>query len=160
MSSYAFGTSYCDFYSSMINVPFLGSSFNTIMPLLIIIIGGIFALISLRKIKSKTLTAVKNFSKKHIVEDGAADTNTGKKERPSSDLVEQNIVQSILKGERAILLEIDFHKKKEERAKLLRFNNNSAVDALRAQKQQDIEMASTKGVRKEDDSLPAPRTKD
>lgn len=152
MSSYAFGTSYCDFYSSMINVPFLGSYFNTIMPLFIIIIGGIFALFSLFKLKSKTLTAVKNFAKKNIVEDGAAETNTGKKDtKPSSDLAEQNIVQSILKGERAILLEIDYHKKKEERAKLLRFNKNSAVDALRAQKQQDIEMAATKGVKKPED---------
>ena len=60
------------------------------------------------------------------------------------------------------MLEIDHHKKKEERAKLLRFNNNSAVDALRAQRQQDIEMAATKGVKKEEgqSSLPAARTKD
>jgi hypothetical protein len=37
-----------------------------------------------------------------------------------------------LKGEIAILLEIDYHEKKEERSKLTRFNNNSAIDALRA----------------------------
>ena len=75
----------------MINVPFLGSYFNTIMPLFIIIIGSIFALFSIFKLKSKTLHAVKHFAKRNIVEDGAADTNSKKKENPV-ELEEQNIV--------------------------------------------------------------------
>ena len=72
MSEYKFGTCYSDFYSSMIKVPFLGSNFNTIMPIFILIFGGVFAVFSLFKLKSKTLTAIKNFTKKNLVEDGAA----------------------------------------------------------------------------------------
>jgi hypothetical protein len=45
-------------------------------------------------------------------------------------------VQSILKGERAVLLELDLIAKREERNKLLRFNDGlSAVEALRLDKQ-------------------------
>jgi hypothetical protein len=66
-------------------------------------------------------------------------------------------VQSILKGERAVLLELDQIAKREERNKLLRFNDGlSAVEALRLDKQntQQIEMSSKKPV--EDSSLTAP----
>lgn len=41
-----FRTSYTDFYSSMIKVPFFGENYNTIMPIFIIIFGVIFAIIS------------------------------------------------------------------------------------------------------------------
>ncbi len=71
METHKFGTCYADFYSSMIKVPFLGSYFNTIMPVFILIFGSIFAIFSIFKFKSKTLHAVKNFTKKNIVEDGA-----------------------------------------------------------------------------------------
>ena len=66
-------------------------------------------------------------------------------------------MQSILKGERAVLLELDQIAKREERNKLLRFNDGlSAVEALRLDKQntQQIEMSSKKPV--EDSSLSAP----
>ena len=38
-----------------------------------------------------------------------------------------------MKGERAILMEMDLAKKREERNKLLRFNEMSAVEAMKAQ---------------------------
>jgi hypothetical protein len=73
MEEYLFGTCYADFYSSMIKLPFLGSYFNTIMPVFIMVFGAMFAFISLFKLKSKTLSAVKNFTKKNLVEEGAGD---------------------------------------------------------------------------------------
>jgi hypothetical protein len=73
MEDNEFGTSYVDFYSSMIKVPFLGSYFNTIMPVFILLFGSIFAVFSLFKLKSKTLTAIKQFTKKNLTEDGAAE---------------------------------------------------------------------------------------
>lgn len=73
MEEYRFGTCYADFYSSMIKLPFLGSYFNTIMPVFILIFGAMFAIFSLFKLRSKTLTALKNFTKKNIVEEGAGD---------------------------------------------------------------------------------------
>ena len=45
-------------------------------------------------------------------------------------------MQRILKGERAVLLELDLIAKREERSKLLRFNDGlSAVEALKQDKQ-------------------------
>jgi len=52
-----FSTSYVDFYSSMINVPFFGKYFNTIMPLFIIIFGLLFAALSVLKLKNKALNS-------------------------------------------------------------------------------------------------------
>ena len=68
-----FGTSYVDFYSSMLKVPFLGSYFNTIMPVFILLFGAFFAALSLFQLKSKTLTAIKQFTKQNLTEDGAAE---------------------------------------------------------------------------------------
>jgi hypothetical protein len=73
MEEYEFGTQYVDFYSSMIKVPFLGSYFNTIMPMFILVFGSFFAVFSLFKLKSKTLTAIKRFTKRNLTEDGATD---------------------------------------------------------------------------------------
>jgi hypothetical protein len=63
-------------------------------------------------------------------------------------------VQQILFGERAILLEIDLLRRQEERSKLLRFNNMSAIEALHAQR--DIELAAKvlKDTKKKDESTP------
>lgn len=156
MEDNEFGTSYVDFYSSMIKVPFLGSYFNTIMPVFILLFGSIFAVFSLFKLKSKTLTAIKQFTKKNLTEDGAAEkakeegkaivgggATAEKKEEKKVEVSEeqQSIVQRILKGERAILMELDILKKREERNKLLRYNEFSAVDALKGQKSV-IEMAT------------------
>lgn len=80
MEEYKFGTCYADFYSSMIKLPFLGSYFNTIMPVFILIFGAMFAIFSLFKLRSKTLTALKNFTKKNIVEEGAGDVKDAKGE--------------------------------------------------------------------------------
>jgi amino acid transporter len=57
----------------MLKVPFLGNSINKIMPLFILIFGGIFAVFSLFKLKSKTLTALKQFTKKNLTEDGVTE---------------------------------------------------------------------------------------
>jgi hypothetical protein len=144
MEEYEFGTQYVDFYSSMIKVPFLGSYFNTIMPMFILVFGSVFAVFSLFKLKSKTLTALKRFTKRNLTEDGATDkekergqTMIKKKEEEEKPAVvvneeEQSIVQRILKGERAVLMELDLISTREERNKLLRFDEGlSAVEALR-----------------------------
>jgi hypothetical protein len=73
MEEYEFGTQYVDFYSSLIKVPFLGNYFNKIMPIFILLFGSLFAVFSLFKLKSKTLTALKKFTKKNLTEDGQAD---------------------------------------------------------------------------------------
>lgn len=142
----------------MIKVPFLGSYFNTIMPVFILLFGSIFAIFSLFKLKSKTLTAIKQFTKKNLTEDGAAEkakeqgkaimgggatANTKQEKKVEISEEQQSIVQRILKGERAILMELDILKKREERNKLLRYNEFSAVDALKGQKSA-IEMATKK----------------
>ena len=58
-----YSTSYVDFYSSMINVPFFGKYFNTIMPLFIIIFGVLFAVLSALKLKNRAISAFTNLSK-------------------------------------------------------------------------------------------------
>ena len=37
---------------------------------------------------------------------------------------DKSLIENIVKGERAVLIEVDLSKKREERNKLLRFNNN------------------------------------
>lgn len=53
----AYSTSYVDFYSGMINVPFFGKYFNTIMPLFILIFGLLFAALSALNLKNKAVGA-------------------------------------------------------------------------------------------------------
>jgi hypothetical protein len=43
------------------------------MPIFILVFGFIFAVFSLFKLKSKTLTALKQFTKKNLTEDGATE---------------------------------------------------------------------------------------
>ena len=38
---------------------------------------------------------------------------------------DKSLIENIVKGERAVLIEVDLSKKREERNKLLRFNNNT-----------------------------------
>jgi hypothetical protein len=52
-----YSTSYVDFYSSMIRVPFFGKYFNTIMPLFILIFGVLFAVLSLLKLQNRAVKA-------------------------------------------------------------------------------------------------------
>ena len=56
------GTSYVGFYSAMIRVPFLGSYFNTIMPVFILVFGLLFAALSALKLKNRVLAAFKKVS--------------------------------------------------------------------------------------------------
>lgn len=140
MEDSPFGTCYVDFYSSMIKVPFLGDYFSRIMPVFILLFGSVFAALSLGKLKSKTLTAIKNFTKKNMEGSGSGlkvDVMKAVKEVKSQE--EQSIVQRILKGERAILMEFDLLNKKQERNKLTRFNE-PAIGS-----KQQIEMAAAKG---------------
>ena len=84
----------------MIKVPFLGSYFNTIMPIFILLFGSVFAALSIFKLKSKTLTAIKNFTQKNIVEGGGPGwekkESDVKKGEEAKNLEEQSIVQRIL----------------------------------------------------------------
>ena len=107
-------TSYQGFYASMIKVPYLGSSIPVLLPSLVVIFCIIFAILSIFKLKNKALSAFKK------VGDAKDDS---KKE---SDLL--SLVESIVKGERAILAEYDLNKKREERNKLLRFNQPMDVE--------------------------------
>jgi hypothetical protein len=52
-----YSPSYVDFYSSMINTPFFGKYFNTIMPAFILVFGLLFALLSVLKLKNKAVSA-------------------------------------------------------------------------------------------------------
>ena len=61
MSNMKFKTSYTDFYSSMIRVPFFGENYNTIMPMFIIVFGIIFAILNALKLRNKALNAVKHY---------------------------------------------------------------------------------------------------
>ena len=129
-----FGTTYVDFYASMLKVPFLGSYFNTIMPLFILVFGMLFAIMSVFKLKSQALSALKRVQK---FKDEVTDKIPGNdKEDPlikkkASDnqpsaainTAQLSIVENILKGEKSILAEFELDKKREERNKLTRFND-------------------------------------
>jgi hypothetical protein len=52
-------TSYQEFYSSMIRVPYLGSLIPIILPALVVIFSLIFAILSIFKLKNKALSAFK-----------------------------------------------------------------------------------------------------
>eukprot|EP00347_Sterkiella_histriomuscorum_P020171 403338832 len=131
-----YSTSYVDFYSSMINVPFFGKYFNTIMPLFIIIFGLLFAAMSVLKLKNRAVSAFQNISKskedkeideKALKEDSKSNKNSTVSKEDKALAKKQatnNVLKAkILKGEKAILAEIDLLKKKEERNKLLKYNN-------------------------------------
>lgn len=129
------------------------------MPIFILVFGFIFAVFSLFKLKSKTLTALKQFTKKNLTEDGAtekakmdgkalfAEKNAEVKEKVDISEEQQNIVQEILKGEREFLLELEEIKKREKRNKLGNsaniFSGKAALmEQERNQRQIMIEMAT------------------
>lgn len=58
-----FKTSYCDFYSGMIKVPFFGTHYNTIMPAFILLLCLVFAMVSLLGLKNKAQSALKKYKK-------------------------------------------------------------------------------------------------
>lgn len=116
-----YSTSYVDFYSSMINVPFFGKYFNTIMPMFIIIFGLIFAVLSVLKLKNKAVGAFQNISKSK--EEKALDKKDTSKQETKKETANMLLKEKIVRGEKAILAEIDLLKKKDERNKLLRYNN-------------------------------------
>lgn len=128
-----FTTAYANFYSSMIKVPLFGQYYNRISPLFILIFGGIFALMSFFKYQNKALSTLKRYSRKinqkmEEVKAKGEEKAFGQKnislqvqgkQMAESDM---NLIDRILRGEKAILAEYDLMKKKEERNRMLRFN--------------------------------------
>ena len=100
------------------------------MPVFILFFGVVFALLSALKLKNRVLGAVQRINKTKEEKDVEKKEEESKKDnRNSKDVKEkiniakdQTLIISILTGERAILNEYDAIKKKEDRNKLLRFN--------------------------------------
>ena len=107
-------TAYQEFYASMIKTPYLGSSIPVILPALVVLFSIVFAGLSVFKLKNKALTAFKKV--------GSED------EKKKDQKEELSLFDNILKGERAMLTEIDINRKKEDRKKLLRFNQPQNAD--------------------------------
>jgi len=82
----------------MINVPILGSFIPIVLPALVVIFCLLFAILSVFKLKNKALQAFKNVSE----EDKKDDDKTGDK----------SLIENIVKGERAVLIEVDLSKKR------------------------------------------------
>jgi len=84
-----------DFYSSMINVPFFGKYFNTIMPLFIIIFGVLFAILSALKLKNRAVSAFTNLSKskEEKQKDAEEKKKNGQDKKKDSNL---NLIESII----------------------------------------------------------------
>ncbi len=93
-------TSYQDFYSSMINVPYLGSWIPTVLPTLVVFFSLIFAILSIFKLKNKALQAFKRVNDKK-------DESQEKGKIDNVKNADETLIESILRGERAILSEID-----------------------------------------------------
>lgn len=108
-------TAYQEFYASMINTPYLGSSIPVILPALVVVFSILFAVLSIFKLKNKALTAFKKVG--------------GETAKDSKEEAAVSLVETILKGERAVLSEIDLNRKREERNKLLRFNQAPLTDS-------------------------------
>eukprot|EP00347_Sterkiella_histriomuscorum_P021826 403332633 len=144
----SFGTSYCDFYSSMIRVPLFGQYFNKLMCFFILLFGGIFGLMSLFKYQNKAMAAFKNYSKKVEDQVNKIQKKQDKAEKKKSLLEEENgkskgdkleeykevgqseleIIKQILRGERAILAEYDIIKRKEDRSKLTKIDSRYDIE--------------------------------
>ena len=109
-------TGYYQLYQSMINVPYLGSSIPILLPSLILLFSLLFAALSALRIKNRVLHAFRG-----AVADGsqpdasepAANASAGSK---------SPLIDSIMRGERAILLEVQLERTKAERNRLLRYN--------------------------------------
>jgi hypothetical protein len=55
-------TSYQDFYSSMIRVPYLGKLVPILLPALVVLFSCLFAILSIFKLKNRALSAFKKVS--------------------------------------------------------------------------------------------------
>ena len=65
----------------MIKVPFLGTHFNTIMPLFIIIFGLVFAFLSVFKLKNRALDAFKKIGQPKEEKDVSTNTKEQDKKK-------------------------------------------------------------------------------
>jgi hypothetical protein len=108
-------TSYYRFYQSMIKVPYLGSSIPIVLPSMILVFSLMFAVLSALKMKTRAIQAFRAVSQ----DDG----QSAKKTEDTDAKSENNTIQeSIARGEKAIIQEMQQERTKAERNKLLRFN--------------------------------------
>ena len=127
-------TAYQEFYASMIKTPYLGSSIPVILPALVVVFSILFAVLSVFKLKNKALAAFKK---------------VGGEAKDTKEEAAMSLVDTILKGERAVLSEIDLNRKREERNKLLRFNQPQLSDSQLKGKKDDPKVV----ISKEDNDL-------
>jgi hypothetical protein len=127
-------TAYQEFYASMIKTPYLGSSIPVILPALVVVFSILFAVLSVFKLKNKALAAFKK---------------VGGEAKDTKEEAALSLVDTILKGERAVLSEIDLNRKREERNKLLRFNQPQLSDSQLKGKKDDPKVV----ISKEDNDL-------
>jgi len=124
-------TSYYQFYQSMINVPYLGSSIPILLPSLIILFTVIFAGLSALKLKNRAIHAFRIASSEATKQD---------------DDQSKTLVEAIMRGERAILQEIQLARTKAERNKLLRYNQPVAPPPAIIKKQPVEESKQAKNI--------------
>ena len=93
-------TGYYQLYQSMIKVPYLGSSIPILLPSLILLFSLLFAALSAFRVKNRVLHAFRG-----AVADGSQASVDAI--QPATSIATKNpLIESILQGERAILLEI------------------------------------------------------
>jgi len=107
-------TSYYQFYQSMIKVPYLGSSIPLLLPSLILLFTGLFAVLSALKLKNRAIHAFRSRVANEESENDEGDAKT--------------VVEAIIRGERAILQEIQLARTKAERNKLTRYNQPAPIE--------------------------------
>jgi hypothetical protein len=93
-------TGYYQLYQSMINVPYLGSSIPILLPSLILLFSLLFAALSALRIKNRVLHAFRG-----AVADGSQ-PDASEPAANASGGSKNPLVDSIMRGERAILLEV------------------------------------------------------
>jgi hypothetical protein len=94
-------TGYYQLYQSMIKVPYLGSSIPILLPSLILLFSQLFAALSALRIKNRVLHAFRG-----AVADGSKPPVDAIQPATASAGTKNPLVDSILRGERAILLEV------------------------------------------------------
>ena len=99
----------------MITVPYLGSSIPILLPSLILLFSLLFAALSALRIKNRVL---------HAFRGAVADGSQPDASEPAANASgsKNPMVDSIMRGERAILMEVQLERTKAERNRLLRYN--------------------------------------
>lgn len=97
-------TSFAEFYSSMINTPYIGGYYATLAPLLILIVGLIFGFLGVFKYNSKMVESMTLYN---LNKENSKDTRVQRQFQSSKSLLE-----TVLAGESAILKEYESLKNK------------------------------------------------